>query len=120
MHFTDTVTVRLANDCDIEYEGRLEVYYHGMWGSVCGDGWDLNDAQVVCRQLGYGQAISARHEVFYGQTSDQNLLDNVSCVGTERIISECSHGGWGIRNCYYNESAQAGVKCADPNGNIFP
>ena len=93
--FTDAITVRLVNECDTQYEGRVEVYFNGTWGTVCDNGWDLNDAEVVCSKLGYGPAISIRHEIFYGHGSERILLDNVSCVGTERSISECSHGGWG-------------------------
>ena len=46
-------SVRLVDGIQGEFEGRVEVCLHGVWGSVCNTEWDVEDARVVCRELGY-------------------------------------------------------------------
>ena len=99
------------------YEGRVEVYYNNTWGTICDDIWNLNDTEVVCRELGFGQAITAKSEGFYGQSSGQIWLSNLNCTGTESSIVNCSHSGWG--SAYCNQSSDASVKCAAPKGIVF-
>ena len=86
-------------------EGRVEIFYNGYWGTVCDDDWDMNDARVVCRQLGFPNVESAPHSARFGSGSGQIWLDNVGCSGSESSILDCSHRGWGVQNCNHNKDA---------------
>ena len=85
------------------------MYYNGIWGTVCDDGWDLNDAQVVCSELGLSAATAAPHNAFYGQGSGQIWLNNINCIGTEESIQNCSHSRWESHSCSHEEDASS--KC---------
>ncbi|XP_048587199.1 deleted in malignant brain tumors 1 protein isoform X2 [Nematostella vectensis] len=102
------VRVRLAGS-RVRGSGRVEVLYNGVWGTVCDDFWDIRDAKVVCRMLGYSRAVKATHSASFGQGSGRILLDNVMCRGTEKTIADCTHSPWGKHNCRHSEDA--GVIC---------
>ena len=44
--------VRLVGGAN-DLEGRVEICYNKIWGSVCHNSWQNNDVHVVCKQLGY-------------------------------------------------------------------
>ncbi|XP_021237377.1 deleted in malignant brain tumors 1 protein-like isoform X9 [Numida meleagris] len=103
--------VRLVNGSS-RCSGRIEVHHNQRWGTVCDDGWDLADAEVVCRQLGCGTAVSAPGKAMFGQGHDPIWLDEVNCTGTEGAITECNLKRWGDHNCKHDEDAS--VVCSDP------
>ena len=76
-------------------EGRLEVFYNGVWKSVChvfrhGQYFNNELASVVCNMLGsgyFGRAINNNFGVGVAPTVE--FFPN-QCIGTEHSITDCS------------------------------
>uniref|UniRef100_A0A4W3GKL4 Soluble scavenger receptor cysteine-rich domain-containing protein SSC5D n=1 Tax=Callorhinchus milii TaxID=7868 RepID=A0A4W3GKL4_CALMI len=99
--------VRLANG-DTICSGRVEIFHNSTWGSVCRDGWDTEDARVVCRQLSCGNATSLTSPVSPSQASGQIWLKKMNCSGTENSLDQCPADPWGQHSCTH----VVGVQCS--------
>ena len=68
----------------------MEVFYKGKWGKICTNGWDLKDAHVICRQLGFEEALAE----FIGSNVDDgnisSVMVDVSCTGAEVDLASCA------------------------------
>ncbi|XP_058626043.1 scavenger receptor cysteine-rich type 1 protein M130 isoform X1 [Onychostoma macrolepis] len=95
--------ISLVNGLDA-CSGRVEIHNNGTWWTVCGDSWDIDDAAVVCRQLGCGRAIIADGQALFG-VGDLH----VNCKGKEFSTTQCFHQR-NENNC--PQSNNAGVICS--------
>jgi hypothetical protein len=95
----------------------VEIFLNSQWGTVCDDSWGIEDAQVVCRQLGFDGADNAYGFARYGQGIGPIHLDDVNCTGSEASVDQCTHGGVGNHNCDHSEDA--GVVCSKPGTKTY-
>ena len=116
-----------------QYEGRVEVCWNEVWGTVCHDYWSTQDGIVACRQLGFSTTgwiftlstlvLSTNEEVVYycsagvtmfynayfGKGSGPILLDNLFCNSRETRLIDCPSNTIGVHNCFH--SRDAGLRC---------
>ena len=104
--------------------GRLEIFVNGEWGTICNDYFDLTDASVACKQLGYSGAIrfgSSGNEGYatiyimqcaclncirhyrFNSGSGQIWLDDLHCTATDITLLSCRHREIGTHNCGHYE-----------------
>ncbi|KAL1137594.1 hypothetical protein AAG570_009292, partial [Ranatra chinensis] len=75
-------------------EGRVEVRTENSgkshWGNICGDGWSLLEAGVVCKHLEFGYALAAAQNNYFAGKVSRIVMSGVECRGNESTLEECS------------------------------
>ncbi|XP_038641160.1 scavenger receptor cysteine-rich type 1 protein M130-like [Scyliorhinus canicula] len=71
----------------------------------------MDDARVVCRQLGCGPPLLAPGGAAFGQGNGTTWLDEVMCTGNESFLSDCPLSLWPQADCDHKEDAS--VVCSD-------
>lgn len=107
--------MRLVNGATAN-EGRVEIFYGGQWGTVCDNLWDLTDASVVCRALGFENATEALGGAAFGPGTGPVMLDEVECTGSEPSLADCKSLGWLKSNCRHKKDAS--VVCSNETRSV--
>ena len=87
--FSDREKLRLRGGGS-KCAGWVEVWHSGSWGTACNDSWSLAEAEVVCQQLGCGQALEAVRSAAFGPGNGSIWLDKVWCGGRESSLWDCA------------------------------
>ena len=112
--------MRLGGIGSSDNEGYVEVLgTNGQWGGICDNEFDLDDADVICRMLGFPLAsaalVSSIAGGVYGTAPSGNkfVLDHLGCTGNETSIFDCSHSGEWKGSCVASDIVR--VHCARGN-----
>ena len=90
-------------DGSLPAAGLLEIFLNGEWGTICDSGFDLIDANVACRQMGYRAAVgfaTAFHSPFgIGNHNQSVWLSDIDCRDSNGIhLLSCAHGEVGVHD----------------------
>ncbi|XP_019858318.1 PREDICTED: deleted in malignant brain tumors 1 protein-like, partial [Amphimedon queenslandica] len=95
--------IQLEGDDKYKEFGRVEVCINGTWGTICDNGWDNNDASVVCRQLGYSPYGAIAKASYFTEVWLPFHFYSVNCSGNESTLLNCSYSTTG--SCYSRQDA---------------
>ena len=97
-----------------DHEGRVEVMFQGNWTAIYSDTWSLTDANVACRESGYGNALDIQTGKAFGSGTGPKGLMDISCSGKESSLNDCPGYVSGDAHCV--SGLTAGVVCG--NGKV--
>ena len=100
--------LRLRNG-EAPNKGRIEVFHDNHWGTICNGNFDLESANVVCRQLGYPGAAEVKNMAYFGAGTGPSHMLEVDCLGTELRLIDCSAADWIEESCGHEQDV--GVVC---------
>ena len=124
--------VRLMNGTS-HLEGRVEVCFGNLWGTICHNSWDNRDAGVICKQLfnsSFGKLLKLvylrifiNYQFFFaphiggyaingsrfGSGDIPIVFSNTNCNGTEDSLTKCPAISFTTTGC--NETTVAGIVC---------
>ena len=97
------------------HEGRIEFQHKNQWGVICEDTWDLRDADVICRQLGFEKGASSLASGLMIDDRDERpqptvIMTDIECNGDEMTIDECKFSLVKPGKCLHS-TVNAGVFC---------
>lgn len=105
--------------------GRLQIYYHGVFGSVCSEGWVKEAENIVCHELGYnglkGNGFSHHSctdisgENLCGPDTEKINAVNIKCKGDEKLLRNCPHETHDDIYCSHDEDVIVGCVGGDNN-----
>ncbi|XP_067858914.1 deleted in malignant brain tumors 1 protein-like [Heptranchias perlo] len=70
----------------------------------------MNNAEVVCRQIGCGEAVATLPVALFGPGTGEIVLDDIQCQGNEQYLWNCRNNGWLSHNCQHSEDVA--VNCS--------
>lgn len=89
------------------------VYTGGQWGTICADHWSNNEANAVCRQLGYLHGLrntSAGGRVF------PHVLHDMRCEVNVTSLQQCTSQA--VRSDVCQNRRSAAVDCTNSSSKM--
>ncbi|XP_045411162.1 antigen WC1.1-like [Lemur catta] len=115
---SDYTEVRLMKNGISQCEGQVEMNISGDWRPLCASHWSMANANVVCRQLGCGVAISTPKGAYSAEGGNGIWKDRFHCSGAEPFLWHCPVTALGVPDC--NRGNTASVVCSGHQTQLLP